>query len=554
MILRGACVVAAAVLAACGDHHAPRVEGADAPLSISIEQQSTWVRNFNPLLPPGRSRWPTRAGVYEPLEIYNAMTGQFTPWLATEHAWSDDLLKLTFTIRAGVRWSDGAPFSADDVAFTFSLLRDHAALDLAYVWGFVEDVRAIDPLTVEVSFKRPYVPGLADLAHQPIVPRHVWQRVADPVTYSNPNPVGTGPFTEVLAFRDQVYELGKNPHYWQPGRPKVRSLRFLAYPSNDQANLALVEGDVDWAGNFVPAVDRTFVARDPEHHHAWSPLVGNMVLLWANTTRAPLGDERVRKALSMAIDRERLVEVAMYGMTRPADASGLTDAYRLWKDADAGRAPWMALDRAAAERLLDEAGCRRGAGGVRRDPAGNALAFDIEVVSGWSDWVRAAQLIARDLQAIGVDAHLRVYDFGAWMSRLQEGTFALSVGYSLDGPTPFQFYRWTMASRTVKPVGKLAPGNWHRFGDAEADRLLDAFERAATPEAQRAIGVSLQRRFAEVAPAIPLFPNPMWGEFSTARFVGFPDASKPFARLSPHAEPDMLLVLTAVEPRGEDTP
>jgi len=173
------------------------------------------------------------------------------------------------------------------------------------------------------------------------------------------------------------------------------------------------------------------------------------------------------------------------------------------------------------------------------------------VVSGWSDWVRAAQLIARDLQAIGVDAHLRVYDFGAWMSRLQEGTFALSVGYSLDGPTPFHFYRWTMGSRTVQPVGKLAPGNWHRFGDAEADRLLDAFEHAATTDEQRGLGVELQHRFAEVAPAIPLFPNPLWGEFSTARFVGFPDAEHPFARLSPHVEPDALLVLTAVEPRTD---
>jgi peptide/nickel transport system substrate-binding protein len=165
--------------------------------------------------------------------------------------------------------------------------------------------------------------------------------------------------------------------------------------------------------------------------------------------------------------------------------------------------------------------------------------------------VRAAQLVARDLQAVGVDAHLRVYDFGAWMSRLQEGSFALSIGYSLDGPTPFQFYRWTMSSRTRQPVGTLTPGNWHRFGDPEADRLLDAFERAATPEAQHALGVALQRRFAEVAPAIPLFPNPLWGQFSTARFVGFPDARNPFARLSPNPEPDPLLVLTAVEPRPD---
>ena len=539
MIGRGAWMIVAALFAACGDHRAPRAEGLTTPLSISIEQQSIWVRNFNPLLPPGRSRWPTRNGVYEPLEIYNPMTGQYTPWLATGHEWSADLLSLRFALRAGVRWSDGAPFSADDVVYTFQLLRRNAALDLGYVWGFIDDVRAVDALTVEVTFQRPYVPGLVDLAHQPIVPRHVWESVDDPLTFANPTPVGTGPFTEVLVFRPQIYELGRNPYYWQPGRPKVSSIRFLAYPSNDQANLALIEGDVDWAGNFVPSVDRTFVARDPEHHHAWSPLVGNMVLLYANTARPPLDDVRCRKALSMAIDRERLVDVAMYGMTRPADATGLTDGYANWHDAEAGRATWMRFDRDAAARSLAETGCRH-------------LEVDIEVVTGWSDWVRAAQLVARDLQAIGVDAHVRAYDFGAWMSRLQEGSFALSIGYSLDGPTPFQFYRWAMSSKTVQAIGKLAPGNWHRFGDARADALLASFERAATPEEQHAIGAQLQRRFAEIAPAIPLFANPLWGEFSTERFVGFPDAAHPFARLSPNAEPDALLVLTAVEPKAPE--
>lgn len=543
MTTRRGWIAAVALVAACGTHRAPRPLDGDAPLTISVEQQSVWVRNFNPLLPPGRSRWPARSGVYEPMMIYNPMSASWTPWLATGYTWSPDLLHLRFALRPGVKWSDGAPFSSADVVYTFELMKQHAALDLAHVWGFVTGVVAIDPLTVELSFARPYVPGLEDLAHQPIVARHVWEQVADPMTFSNPDPVGTGPFTEVLVFRDQVYELGKNPHYWQPGRPRVASLRFPAYPSNDQANLALVEGDVDWAGNFVPAVERTFVGRDRAHHHAWSPLAGNMVLLYANTARPPLGDVRVRRALSMAIDRDRLVEIAMYGMTRPADATGLTDGYPTWHDAAAGEAAWMHHDVAAAERLLDEAGLPRRGDGMR------ALSFDIEVVSGWSDWVRAAQLIARDLEKIGVRAHLRVYDFGAWMSRLQDGAFSLSVGYSLDGPTPYRFYRWTMASETVAPLGQLAPGNWHRFGDPAADALLADFERAATPEDQHAIAVQLQRRFAETAPAIPLFANPLWGEFSTDRFVGFPDADDPFARLSPHVEPDALLVLTAVEPR-----
>jgi peptide/nickel transport system substrate-binding protein len=147
-----------------------------------------------------------------------------------------------------------------------------------------------------------------------------------------------------------------------------------------------------------------------------------------------------------------------------------------------------------------------------------------------------------------VRAHLRVYDVGAWMSRLQDGAFSLSIGYSLDGPTPYRFYRWMMASDTVRPLGEVAPGNWHRFGDPGADALLARFERAASRAEQEAIAIALQRRFAETAPAIPLFANPLWGEFSTARFTGFPDAGDPFARLSPNAEPDALLVLTAVEP------
>jgi len=550
--VRAALLACLLLVGACGQHHPPRALGKDAPLTISQEQQSSWQRNFNPLLPAGRSRWPTRDGVYEPLFIYNMFApggGTWTPWLATAFTWSTDLLHLRFTLRPGVLWSDGEPFSSADVAYTFELMRRFPALDLTHVWGFVAAVDTPDPLTVEFTFQHPYVPGMEDIAHQPIVARHIFEKVADPPSFANPNPVGTGPFTEVRVFRPQVYELGRNPHYWQPGKPKVSALRFLAYPTNDQSNQALAMGEVDWAGSFIPAVDRTFVARDREHHHVWSPLVGAMALLYVNHARPPLDDERVRKAISMAIDRDRLVTVAMYGMTRPADATGLNDSYIGWRDDAVGNAAWVHHDVAAAERLLDQAGCKRGADGTRHAPDGHALEVDIEVVSGWSDWVRAAQLISRDLDAVGIRAHLRTYEFGAWMSRLQQGDFSLSVGYSMDGPTPYRFYRFTMASGLVQPVGKLAAFNWGRFGDAQADGLLNAFERAPSLEEQHALAVRLQRRFVDTAPAIPLFANPLWGEFSTARFVGFPGADRPFARLSPNAEPDPLLVLTSVEPR-----
>lgn len=518
-------------------------------LSVSIEQTSAWVRNFNPLLPQGASRWPTRNGIYEPLQIYNGVTHKWVPWLAESAAWSPDLRTLSVGVRPGVLWSDGAPFTAGDVVFTFELLRAHKVFDSNDVWSFLESVRAPDERTVEMRLSRAFVPGMDSLLQQPIVPRHVWEKIADPMTFTNPEPVGTGPFTEVKVFRNQVYEIGKNPRYWQPGKPAVEGLRFLAFPSNDQANMALIEGAVDWSANFVPAIDRTFVARDPKDNHYWSPLFGSTVFLYANTARAPFGDVRIRKAVSRAIDREKLVQVAMYGYTRPADATGLSDAYADLRDAEAGAADWMKYDTQAASALLDEAGATRGPDGMRQGPDGKPLHVDIQVVSGWSDWVRGGQVIASALRAVGIDAKLRLYDMSAWIDHLQRGDFDMAIAWSGEGPTPYRFYRWLMSPDTVVPLGQVAASNWHRFGDARAGELLSAFERTADPAEQGRLVRDLERRFADLAPAIPLFPGPLWGAYRTRRFEGFPSAENPYAKLTPNAAPESLLVLVELRPK-----
>ncbi|HTN91671.1 MAG TPA: ABC transporter substrate-binding protein, partial [Sorangium sp.] len=289
-------------------------------VTISREQQASWVRNFNPLLGEGSVRFPTVAGIYEPLIVYNTMKGEFMPWLATKYEWSDANKKLTFTTRTEVKWSDGQPFSAKDVAFTFGLLKKFPALDLTGVWKLVDSVEAKNDTTVEFIFKEPFVPGLSYIGHQPIVPEHKWKDVADPVTFTNENPVATGPFTEVKTFQNQIYELGKNPHYWQKGKPAVEGLRFPAYPGNDQANLALINGEVDWAGNFVPDIDKTYVSKDPENNHYWFPLVGGTVTLYPNATKKPFNDIKLRKAISMAIDRAQIAKIAVNGYTVGADA------------------------------------------------------------------------------------------------------------------------------------------------------------------------------------------------------------------------------------------
>jgi peptide/nickel transport system substrate-binding protein len=524
----------------------------DGVLVVSQEQLASWVRNFNPLTLASAARWPTLAGIYEPLFVFNSVRAEYVPWLGIAHEWREDNRVLRVTTRDGVLWSDGEPFTARDVAFTFGLLQQHGALDRRAVWGFLESVRAIDDRTVDFHFQRVFIPGFDEVAAQQIVPEHIWKDIPDPVTFRNENPIATGPFTEVRVFRNQVYELGRNPKYWQKGLPKVEALRFPAFSSNDRANMALVFDEVDWAGNFIPAVDRVYVGRRPENHRYWFPLTGSSIFLYANTKTPPFDDVRVRKALSMAIDRELMVDVALYRYSRPADATGLSDALRAWHNPDVAEAgDWTVYDPNRANRLLDEAGHLRGDDGIRRTPDGSPWKYEILTVSGWSDWVRASQVIARGLMEIGVDASVRTHDFSAWFQKVQEGRFELSLGWSFEGPTPYIFYRWLMSSATVKPVGVTSMGNWHRYGSPSADAALTAFELEPDLKTQRSLSDDLQRIFVEEAPAIPLYPNPSWAEYNTERFTGFPSKEDPYADPSPNKfdRGDCLLVLTRLVPR-----
>ena len=214
-----------------------------------------------------------------------------------------------FTIRTGVQWSDGQPFSAHDVAYTFNLTKEFPALDSRNSWEYLKSVVAVSDTKIEANFNRVYVPGFDAIAGTYIIPKHIWSKIKDPLKFSNPDPVGTGPFTEILRFNSQVWELGKNHNYWQTGKPNIEKLIFPTFSSNEQTTLALLSGNLDWAGAFIPAIDRIYVDKDPKHHHYWFRNTGHSTFLLTNTKAPVLSDVSVRKAISYAIDREQVVIV-----------------------------------------------------------------------------------------------------------------------------------------------------------------------------------------------------------------------------------------------------
>ena len=519
-------------------------------MTISKEQTQSWVRNFNPLAPGANARWPSVAGIYEPLFITNSMTSKVVPWLGESYKWKKENRVLVIKTRDNVRWSDGKPYSAYDVEFTFNLKKKFPALDGTGNWKYLKSVTAVDSNHVEFIFSRIYVPGFEVLAGQPIVPKHVWNNIDDPVKYTDPNPVGTGPFTEIVKFTNQVWELGKNPNYWQKGKPKIDKLRFPAFLSNEQATLALIKGEVDWSGNFIPAIDRIFASKDPEHNKYWFPKSGGSIFLYLNTTQPPFDNIDFRKAISMAIDRELITKVAMYDYTSPAHQTAISGSFLNYRlSSENINESWVGFYPNQSVEKIKLLGYKKNSSGYWADSTGKEVQISIGIVSGWADWIRAGQIISKNLEDIGIRARVKTQDFGAWFNDLQTGEFSGAIAWAESGANPFPMYEGLMASKNIKPIGEHAGTNWHRFGLSEVDSLVSVFEVTSDDSMKNKLIYRMQELFIKSAPAIPLFADPTWGVYSTKRFKNFPSADNPYAQISPNKTPENLFILTEVEPK-----
>jgi peptide/nickel transport system substrate-binding protein len=497
---------------------------------VSEGLQSAPARIFNPYN-PNPVNW-TRMSMFEPLIVWNPVTSEPHYILATGYEYSDDLLALTFTLREGVLWSDGEPFSADDVVFTWELIAANPGFDWHGLLAFVEGIEKIDDFTVTFNLSRVYTQAHIILARFWPLPQHQWADVEDPVTFANEEPVATGPLTEVVTFNEQVIEICRNENYW--GRddagnqlPYIDCMRMPVYLGNDPANLAAVNGEVDWIANFMPDIDNTFVAANPENHHYYFWPGGGTVQLYFNTTKAPFSDVNFRRAVSQAIDYDSVVGIGMYGYTIPSNATGLGPINESWVSQEA-------LDAAAAAGLntynpdgaaaaLEEAGYVDADGdGWRDNLDGSALAFNIQVVNGWTDWVTSVQIISESLQAVGLNAQTVTPDFGEWLNNLQTATFDVSIGWSDAGLTPWNFYRAVLDSSLITPDGVANGSTWARWTSEETDELLNAFTSTADEAEQREIMNQMQMIYVENVPAVPLFPGPTWYEWNDTRFTGFP--------------------------------
>ncbi|WMT89536.1 ABC transporter substrate-binding protein [Pelagibacterium sp. H642] len=523
-------------------------------LTVSAEQTTTWVQNFNPFSQTS-ARYTTHDFIYEPLVVFNRLKGNEPHFrLAESFELADDLNSITFTLREGLKWSDGEDLTADDVVFTYDYIRQHPALDFISVSAEVESVEKVDERTVRFNLVEPNSLIANTIVGMPIVPEHVWSEIEDPVTFANENPVGSGPLTEITRFTPQVYEQCRNPHYWDADNLDVDCMRLPQLADNPQVLAALANGTLDWATSFIPDIDNTFVAEDPEHHKYWftpSSLVSfqlSMVTPDENNRKA-FNDVNFRRALSMLIDRQTIVDIAGYGYPLVnEDPSMLGELYASFSNPEVETqfGQYGRFDMDAGLALLDESGYVDADGdGFRDNPDGTPIAIDIMVPNGWTDWIDAVQIAMETLTEAGLNVQMSTPEAAVWTSELISGEYSMTLNALASAANPYFPY-----IRTFNPEdfgrSRFSAPHWE---NAELMELLGQYTQVSDADEQKAIMDEIQMIVAEAMPVIPIYNSPSFYQYNTSRFTGWASAEDPkYSPVVSNANPSRLLQLLDLEP------
>lgn len=516
--------------------------------------------------------------MYLPLFQYIAGLNMWVPIIGESFELVNETTLLVY-LRPEAKWSDGKPITAEDVEYTYKLSREVGSGPAAGSEPYISDVKVIDTHTVQFTIgEEKNLPMFLLYALQfAPAPKHIIEQVyekvgADIINWRNCGgtcddivstesgdvridlpQVVSGPYK--LYYFDElriVYE--RIDDWWGKdifGLPGPKYLVHRIYLSNEQALLDLRQGNVDWSGIFIPNVGNfkeigTFYKSKPYFRP------GAFVMLYLNHRDPIFQDTNLRKAIAYAIDYQEVLTKAFYGYSEQPSMSLVFTVfphYRMWLNTTLAQEYFsnpegrIQTNKEFAKQILAQAGYKDVDGDdYLETPTGEKIELNIIIPTGWTDWMIAADLIASDLQDIGLNVVANPVDYGAYWGMVNSAGYTLALGWT-SSPSfyhPWDTYRYVLDPRLTPPTG-----NWGFYNNSKALEFLVQAAKAETSEELMKYYTEVQRLIYEEVPAIPIAYSVQWYAYSEKYWKGWPNEDNPWwTEVAPYREYSLPLWLT----------
>ncbi len=439
--------------------------------------------------------------IYEGLLDYDNDLN-IVPALAQSYEVSDDGLTVTFNLQPGVTWHDGAPFTSADVQFTVMEVLKKVHPRGPNSFREVTSIDTPDELTAVFNLANPAPYMLRALSgyESPIVPKHLLEgQDVRNASLAN-NPVGTGPFKFVEWKKGQFVRLDKNENYWKEGLPYLDRLVGRFIPDASTRTAAMENGEVMYgAYGAIPNIDAVRL-RDMDGFNVTTDgysMINPMSLIEFNTTEAPFDNPAIRKAISLALDREFLIKNIWFGYGKPATSalSSNFGATGLYQDP---------MPNYVANANVEEAIAVLEAAGITADGDGVRAKATLDLIPYGEDWRRAGEYMKQALGDIGIQVELRYEDVPTWLKRIYHNyDFAMNVNYFYQLPDPVLGVHRHYGTDQIRQGTHFV--NSSRYSNEKLDGLLAAGAQEIDAEKRSAIYGDIQKILADDMPIVNLF-------------------------------------------------
>lgn len=452
------------VITACKKNEAPiESKKSDAPPAFgdaivfgSIGDAS----NLIPLLASDSASHDIAGLVYNGLVRYDknlVLEGD----LAESWEISKDGLVITFHLRKGLKWHDGAEFTADDVMYTYQVTIDPKT-PTAYSGDFqmVKKAEVVDKHTFRVTYGKPFAPALASWGAA-ILPRHLMEGKDIAKSELARHPIGTGPYKFVEWKTGEKIVLAANPDYWE-GKPYIERYIYRIIPDQATMFLELKSSGIDYMGlTPLQYARQTEFQEFKKNFNKYRYLASAYTYLGYNLKNTLFKDKKVRKAISYAIDKQELVDGVLLGLGKSA-----TGPYKpgTWVYND--KVERYDYNAQKARELLAEAGWKDANGDGILDKDGKPFEITIMTNQGNESRAKTVEIIQKRLKEVGIVVKPRVMEWAAFLAMIDKKQFeAVVLGWTI-GQDPDTFDIWHSSKTQPKEL------NFITYSNPEVDDLL----------------------------------------------------------------------------------